>query len=163
MAMALLALPAIAEDGSLAARLQVCASLDVAEARLRCFDALAAGVAEQTTRSSGATVPTVAPQASETAPGAEDRFGREQALVSEASSGPGALAEIRTRIAELRRQGDGRLVFELDNGQVWLQAEPPSQSLQVKAGDAVVIRRAAMGSFLLVTEQRRSTRVRRTR
>jgi hypothetical protein len=160
LALALLTPPVLGEEKSLAAGLRDCALFAAPEARLRCFDALAAGVTGAGMTSPGAALPEVAPSSREAA---KDRFGREQALVSESASGPGALSEIQSRISALRRQGNGRLVFELENDQVWLQVESPSQALQVKVGDAVVIRRAAMGSFLLVTEQRRSTRVRRSR
>jgi hypothetical protein len=163
LALALLTPPVMGEEKSLAAGLRDCALFAAPQARLRCFDTLAAGVTGAGITSPGAALPEVAPNSQEAGLGAEDRFGREQALVNAASSGPEALSEIQSRISALRRQENGRLVFELDNGQVWLQAESPSQALQVKVGDAVVIRRAAMGSFLLVTEHRRSTRVRRSR
>jgi hypothetical protein len=46
----------------------------------------------------------------------------------------------------------------LDNGQAWSLNE---SGVTLKQGDAVTIRHAAMGSFLLVAPDRRSYRARR--
>ena len=46
----------------------------------------------------------------------------------------------------------------LDNGQTWALNEPNEQ---LGTGDAVTIKRAALGSFLMTTPAKKSFRVRR--
>jgi hypothetical protein len=59
-------------------------------------------------------------------------------------------------VREINR--DGRIIT-LDNGQVWRETQA-NASLMLKAGDKVLIREAALSSFLLV-KGRQSVRVRR--
>jgi hypothetical protein len=47
----------------------------------------------------------------------------------------------------------------LENGQTWRLIEPDPR---VRPGDAVTIKRAALGSYLLLTPSRRSYRIERT-
>ena len=47
---------------------------------------------------------------------------------------------------------DGRRMFVMTDGQRWSQVEP-QRSGNVRAGDAVTVRRAAVGTFLLVSER----------
>lgn len=69
----------------------------------------------------------------------------------------------RLRVTALTTLTDGRLVFELDPAQQWIETEVPRQKLLLRVGDEVELRRGALGAFLLVTESGRSTRVRRLR
>lgn len=66
-------------------------------------------------------------------------------------------------VARLSMRPTGEAVVSLDNGQVWEQAETATTSVRLKAGDAVTIRKAALGSYVLVTPSRMSVRVRRIR
>jgi hypothetical protein len=50
----------------------------------------------------------------------------------------------------------------LDNAQVWAQSEFNSQA-DVEIGDSVTVRRAAFGSYLLVTKAGIGTRVKRVK
>jgi hypothetical protein len=56
----------------------------------------------------------------------------------------------------------GRVVFELDNDQVWRQVIADGELLLNK-GDAVSIARAALGSYWLSTPTGRGCRVTRVR
>lgn len=62
-------------------------------------------------------------------------------------------------VAEARASGRGIHTVTLADGQVWRQLEPDS-AVEIKAGDSVTIRPAALGSFMLVTKAGVRTRVR---
>ncbi|MEP7242547.1 MAG: hypothetical protein ABI885_02565 [Gammaproteobacteria bacterium] len=87
--------------------------------------------------------------------------------VGEASMGapaappPPVVAKLQAHVTKLAEQTGGKLVFTLDNGQVWRQSEstPPPN---IKQGETVTITPGALGSFWLVGESRRSIRVKRT-
>jgi hypothetical protein len=64
------------------------------------------------------------------------------------------------KIAALRESPRGEYIFTLDNGQLWLQAEPRS-SIQFEVGDAVRIEHGAMGSLWLTADHHRKTRIKR--
>ncbi len=57
----------------------------------------------------------------------------------------------------------GEVVVALDNDQVWEQAEIVTTQARVKKGDAVTIRKSALGSYTLLTPSRMVVRVRRVR
>lgn len=56
--------------------------------------------------------------------------------------------EVRATIAALRQNAEGRMVFTLDNGQVWLQRD--SASVRLKAGDVVTVKPGALGTYNLI-------------
>jgi hypothetical protein len=64
------------------------------------------------------------------------------------------------KIVSLREGAEGRLIFTLDNGQVWAQTESrPSISFAI--GDAVRVEHGAMSSLWLAADHQRKTRVKR--
>lgn len=65
---------------------------------------------------------------------------------------------VHSAIAAIRRQQQ-RMVFVLENGQVWIQTAP--RPLSVAIGDAVSVRGTLLGGHLLRTETGATTRVRR--
>ena len=75
---------------------------------------------------------------------------------------PAAPASVTAAITSLTRQRDGKFVVTLDNAQVWSQSELNSQA-DVRVGDAVTVRRGALGSYLLVTKAGIATRVKRVK
>jgi hypothetical protein len=52
---------------------------------------------------------------------------------------------------------------KLENDQVWEQAEIVTTKARLKPGDVVTIRKAALGSYTLLTPSRMVIRVRRVR
>jgi hypothetical protein len=72
-----------------------------------------------------------------------------------------AVNEIETSIREIGRNGDGRMVFALANGQRWVQADAAVRGRSPQAGESIRIRRAAMGSYLANVGGRQAFRVRR--
>ena len=55
------------------------------------------------------------------------------------------LKELAAVVTDVQKAGHGDLVVWLDNGQVWRQTNTPT--LKLKVGDAIVVRKAAFGSF----------------
>lgn len=66
------------------------------------------------------------------------------------------------KVVKVARQPAGEFVLTLDNGQVWTQLQVDLRA-RVAVGDTVTIRKAALGSYLLVTANRYATRVRRVK
>lgn len=85
----------------------------------------------------------------------EEQFGHE-----DKRGGPEA---IRTRIAGEFRGWTGRTLFRLENGQVWVQADPSDRyNVRPQPGPEVEIRKAAFGGWkLFVMPHERFVRVRR--
>ncbi|HTW38816.1 MAG TPA: hypothetical protein VMD49_09635 [Steroidobacteraceae bacterium] len=75
---------------------------------------------------------------------------------------PADVSRIDAHVTELSRAGDGRLVFTLDNGQIWLQVLEVGDLL-LKPGDGVTIVRGVFHSYILQTPSRRSCKVTRIR
>lgn len=73
-----------------------------------------------------------------------------------------AQASVTAAVTALAEQRDGKFVVTLDNAQVWAQSEFNSQA-DVAVGDAVTVRRGALGSYMLVTKAGIATRVRRVK
>lgn len=68
---------------------------------------------------------------------------------------------IASRVAKVEYNGSKRTVT-LENGQVWTLAEATSSG-HMSSGDAVTLRKGALGSFQMVTPNGVSLRVRRVR
>lgn len=65
-------------------------------------------------------------------------------------------------VASIDRRQSGEQVFTMANGQVWVEVEGHTR-FRLKPGETVTIRKAALGSFMLVTSHRTGTKVRRVR
>jgi len=68
--------------------------------------------------------------------------------------------QIEATVRRLSARATGERVVTLDNGQVWLLTEVTSRGHLV-SGDRVVLREAALGSFMLLTPKRVPLRARR--
>lgn len=66
-------------------------------------------------------------------------------------------SRMETKVLEVRADSRGAVV-QLDNGQTWALDDGP---VMLRAGDTIVIKRAALGSFLMTTPTSRVYRVRR--
>lgn len=69
-------------------------------------------------------------------------------LIPRLSSGDEALDELALEVQGVSTHPDGRHTFEMANGQRWTQIEPRS-ARNVRAGDAVTVRRASLGSYMM--------------
>jgi hypothetical protein len=134
-------LPAHALTNPLADGLRRCAGETDQAKRLACFDALAA------------TLPKIE----------ADQFGLTADITHKrdpVSEHPVAEAVLPGKIVALREAAEGKLVFTLDNQQVWIQAETNSR-VQFAVGEVVHIEHGAMGSLWLAADKGRKTRVKR--
>ena len=69
----------------------------------------------------------------------------------------GKKIEISATIVDLLNRDKQRMVFKLDNDQIWIQTSP--RNLPIKKGDNVTILSATMGGFIMRTDRGLSTRV----
>ncbi|MGB5102609.1 MAG: hypothetical protein WBO04_04725 [Steroidobacteraceae bacterium] len=139
-----------------------CAGVSDDRERLACYD----GIFRQPAAALGAAVPAASavPSASVApAPGNPvDEFGLSEAArrARDPEKAKQLPESVTAQVARVRKLPTGELVVTLENGQVWTQigADPRAR---VATGDTVTIKKASLGSYLLVTASRIATRVRR--
>lgn len=76
-------------------------------------------------------------------------------------SRPDTLDSIETTLTRAGQYGEGKWTFTLADGSIWRQIDSEPVRFQNRAGEAVRVRRAALGSFMLTVERSRAVRVRR--
>jgi len=168
-----------------------CAAIDDASARLACYDQVfgrstAAGVAPAAVTGGAAAAGNAAAAGTAVAAGAAAGAGSAAPAAAAASDATRAVDEfglteaakrkrdpekaketmpesISATVASVSFRPTGEVVVKLDNGQVWEQAEIVTTKVRLKAGDVVTIRKAALGSYTLLTPSRMVIRVRRVR
>jgi hypothetical protein len=92
---------------------------------------------------------------------AEQRFGLNGAQLAQNNAAtPPELKSLDAHVVEVSPMPAGGVVLDLDNGQRWQQTSL-DQDLMLKPGDAVHIRRATFGSFMLSAGSGRFARVKR--
>jgi len=129
-----------------------CATVGNASKRLACYDRAFPPPS---------TSPSSAGVAEEKTADARQEFGLNQAQLREQDPERDvALDRIEAKLVSLSRRRTGERVLTLDNGQIWLLTEVTSKG-QLRVGDAVQIRTAALGSFMLITPARVPLRARR--
>jgi photosystem II stability/assembly factor-like uncharacterized protein len=72
------------------------------------------------------------------------------------------LTVIAATVVQLSVRSNGRFIVTLDNGTVWSQSQNKSD-VRVSVGDNITLKKASLGSYLLVTRDGVSTRVKRDR
>ncbi len=95
----------------------------------------------------------------------EEKFGLRGDLKQEKAKKAPELQELeqlQAQVTKVAAKPYGELVVTLENGQVWNEIQANSGT-RVKAGDQVTIKSGALGSFLLVAPNGRSTKVTRVR
>jgi hypothetical protein len=96
----------------------------------------------------------------------EQQFGIPEHQVAEkevaAGMRPAEATKIEARLAAISQSADGRLVFTLDNAQVWRQLAAEGELL-AKAGDPVTVSRGWLGSYWLQLKEARGCKVTRLR
>jgi hypothetical protein len=128
--------------------------------RLACYDRAMDRMARQPDATVAATPAADAPQ--KLTP--EERFGRTGAMNREEMDRKAQesreLGEVHATVEEIWTRADGLMMLTLDNGQIWKQVRPDT-TFRLKVGEKVKIQPAALGSFLLSGQSKRSTRVSR--
>jgi hypothetical protein len=161
-----LAVARAAAPAASAAELARCAAITAADERLACYDALVcAGIAAADERlacydalAKPKTRPQAAPaDAARPEGGGNDvkNFGVVRRRLAP-PEGPELIKALVTKVSVDRL---GNVDMSLDNGQSWTFHDP---DVLLRSGDAVTIRRAALGSFLMTTPRRHTYRVQRT-
>jgi hypothetical protein len=137
--------------------LQKCSEEQDASTRLACYDREIARLKAATAGASSPAAP---------APSPEENFGVAGELLRkkqerEESSAP-QLKRLDSTIVKVTARVRGEGVYQLENGQVWEQKEV-SSSFVVRAGDRITIEPGSLGTYWLVNEEGRRTRVKRVR
>lgn len=143
-----------------------CAAIESPDARLACFDAAYRSSAPEPEATEAAPVDS-GPAAGEVVVPAAAAAGATQAMSpSEAEFGLQKSRDetegesLTSGIAAVGKDGYGKLIFELDNGQVWRQTE--YKRFLAKAGQVAEIRHGSFSSYKLYIQGKKSwTRVRR--
>jgi hypothetical protein len=127
----------------------VCAGIAAADERLACYDALA--------KARPSRPPAAPADAARREGGASDvkTFGLSRRQLPATTEGPHLIKALVTEVSVDRL---GSVYVSLDNGQSWTFHDPDAL---LRSGDAVTIRRAALGSFLMTTPSRHTYRVQR--
>jgi hypothetical protein len=151
-----LILPAMAA-GPLS-ELMACRKLSDASARLACFDREAAALDAKP----AALAAPVAPPQPVLDPKKQFGLPERTVITQEVAAGtrPSDAAKIEAHVVRLSSSADGRLILTLDNDQVWRQVVSSGEML-LKAGDAVTISRAMLGSYWLSAPTGRGCKVSR--
>jgi hypothetical protein len=138
-----------------------CATIVDDSARLACYDEAFGRPA-----GAGSAKPAVPAAAAAVDPSAKARedFGLSEAAKEArepSQDRPVVPTSVTGKVVELTRSAvTGEATVTLDNGQVWTEVEAYS-GVVLRKGDVVTIRKASLGSFLLVTPRNVATRVRR--
>jgi hypothetical protein len=168
---ALLLSSCVPSPGLLAADdLATCAAIDDGQRRLACYDRLAGRPGDVSGPSVVPATPAAAAAAAgpdaTAAPAATDPVA-DFGLTAEAKRRQDPerwdrerLSSIESRVVQVKHGHYDRFVLELENGQVWQQSET-MPDVELRPGDTVTIKRAALGSFMLVNRYGVATRVRR--
>jgi hypothetical protein len=103
------------------------------------------------------------PPGSDAVPDAQSLFGADDAearRIVETTLAIEQLDQIEAKVTDVRQSAGDKLIVSLDNGHVWRQLD--NKTLHLETGEAVVVRKARLGSFLLEKESgSRSIRVKR--
>lgn len=155
-------------EESLEARLLTCSHLQAGPDRLKCYDGLVNELNRQQANAQAArAAKAVAAPSNAAAPStgeatADEEPGRIAGWLSRFKRDDEPRDEVSSTLLAVRTLSDGSQEFELANGQVWQEVgRGPLTTL--RDGDAIVVRRASLGSFLLSGDKGRSVRVRRVR
>jgi hypothetical protein len=73
-----------------------------------------------------------------------------------------SLTAIAATVVQLSVRKNGRFIVTLDNGTIWSQSQNKAD-VRVAVGDNITLQKASLGSYLLVTRDGISTRVKRDR
>ncbi len=165
--------PAVPVGAACLDEVQRCARLTADRERLDCYDQVARRLtAAQPLASASAaatrTATTASPSSSSAHveapppvnPGTE--FGLSVAAKQARDPEKAKQDSISAEVATVARRPTGEMVVTLANGQVWAQLDSDTRA-RLKTGDTVTIRRAALGSYLLVTPSKMAMRVKRVK
>ena len=138
-------------------QLLACRSIGVAAARLACFDQKAAQTGDALDKKSLVVIDREAVHSTR-----RSLFGLalpDLDLFSDSSDD--AIKQIEGIIATVSNNRDGGYVFTLAEGSRWTQVDDRPIALEPRGGEQVIIKKAAMGSYMLSVNRQPGVRVRR--
>jgi hypothetical protein len=135
-------------------RLVDCQSVADSAARLTCYDAAAAAL--ESAEQQGEVVILDRARVNETR---RQLFGFNPTMPSLFRGE--AVDSVESTLQSASRDGEGRWLFRLADGAAWRQIDYEPVRFTNRPGQAVRVRKAAMGSFLLTVGNSRAVRVRR--
>ena len=155
LALLFLAQPAFAAEQALIE----CRQIEDVEERVACYDNVVDSQSAMNSddMSSGdmdsgdvETVPVAETTEPKAIPDAQSLFGTNDAeakRIVEASLAIEQIDQIVATVTDVRQSATRKLTVTLDNGQVWRQLD--NRPMRLGAGEAVIIRKASLGSFLM--------------
>ncbi|WP_152433877.1 hypothetical protein [Erythrobacter sp. THAF29] len=145
------------ETPEVVGKLFECRAIEEAEARLACFDREVGAVYEA--RQSRELVIAEREDVEEARRGL---FGLKLPKIRIFGGGDNdELGQISATLAGATKLANGRHIFELEDGARWIETEDARGFRKFKAGDSIVIERAALGSFKAKVDGKRAVKVRR--
>lgn len=150
--------PAPQQRPEMLERLTACRTVAEDAARLACYDAAAA--AFDTAEREGELVVIDRAAVNETR---RQLFGFEMPTLPRLfGNGAGEdLDSIETTLERASLSGENRWVFRLADGSVWRQIDSERVRFDNRTGEPVRVRKASLGSFLMIVGDSRAVRVRR--
>lgn len=139
-------------------RVVACRQITAETARLACYDA-AVGSLDQAQRQGDVVVV----DRNQVREARRQLFGFSLPSVTLFDQGerPEAVESIETTLVRAGLVGDNKWVFTLADQSVWRQIDSERVNFRNRPGEAVRVRRAALGSYLLTVGSSRAVRVRR--
>jgi hypothetical protein len=134
-----------------------CAEIANDTHRLACYDRLFVPTTSSEPAKSSSTAPAAATESTVVGSDALRDFGLSEAQRPAKTT---AADSITVTIQSIDRRPTGEQVFKTTEGQVWVELEPSSR-VRVQPGQTVTIRKAALGSYMLVTPTKVGAKVRR--
>lgn len=129
-------------------------------ARLHCFDAAAAGLQQAAERRELVVVDREQVRKTK-----RSLFGLDIPNLNPFSGGPDAEEEVQSiesKVASAVRHGGGRWSVTLEDGSSWIQTDDKPLALGPRKGQTVLVKKAAMGSYMMRVNNQPAVRVRRT-
>ncbi len=150
--------PAPQERPELLSRLVACRAVTAAEARLACYDAAASALDSAERQGEVVVVDRAQVNAAR-----RQLFGFELPSITlfDAGPAPERIDSVETTLTRAVAAGDGKWTFVLADGSTWRQIDSERVNFRNQAGQAVRVRRATLGSYLLTIDRSRAVRVRR--
>ncbi len=127
--------------------------------RLKCFDAAAGALNGAIAARQVVVVDRAKVEAERRARFGERRRVAELPTLQDADGN--RLDTLTGTLAQAARTGDGNWSFTLADGSRWLQTDGQAFAVAPRAGEAVVVKRAALGSYKLTVGRQPGVRVRR--
>ena len=140
-----------------------CRQIEEIAERVVCYDAIVDSYVPIESSDRLEVAATVDVTETNVAPDAQSLFGTNDAdakRIVEISMAIEQIDQIVATVSDVRASATKKLTVTLDNGQIWRQLD--SQRLRLKSGEAVIVRKASLGSYLMEKQSGgRSIRVKR--